>query len=47
MTAVPHPELGFYALAGAPDSARAIIDEVRAGEALGLGTAFISERWNV
>ncbi|MCW3039180.1 MAG: putative oxidoreductase, partial [Solirubrobacterales bacterium] len=42
-----HPELGFYALAGAPDSARAIIDEVRAGEALGLGTAFISERWNV
>ncbi|HYF25502.1 MAG TPA: TIGR03857 family LLM class F420-dependent oxidoreductase, partial [Baekduia sp.] len=42
-----HPELGFYALAGAAPSARAIIDEVRAGEALGLGTAFISERWNV
>lgn len=44
---VPFPELGFYALAGAAPSARAIVDEVRAGEALGLGTAFISERWNV
>lgn len=40
-------ELGFYALAGAPDSPRAIIDEVRDAEALGLGTAFISERFDV
>ncbi len=41
------PELGFYALAGAPKTPRAVIDEVRAGEAMGLGTAFVSERWNV
>ena len=40
------PELGFYALAGEPDSSRDLIDEVRAGEALGLGTVFISERYN-
>jgi probable F420-dependent oxidoreductase len=40
-------ELGFYALAGAPDSPRAIIDEVRDAEALGLGTAFISERFDI
>lgn len=40
-------ELGFYALAGAPDSPRAIIDEVRAAEAMGLGTAFISERFDI
>jgi probable F420-dependent oxidoreductase len=47
MTTVRFPELGFYALAGAPDSPRAILDEVRDGEALGLGTAFISERFDV
>ncbi|MEO1064027.1 MAG: TIGR03857 family LLM class F420-dependent oxidoreductase [Actinomycetota bacterium] len=47
MTAPLHPELGFYALAGQPDSSRDVIDEVRAGEALGLGTAFISERYNL
>ncbi|HUP86044.1 MAG TPA: TIGR03857 family LLM class F420-dependent oxidoreductase [Acidimicrobiales bacterium] len=41
------PELGFYALAGAPDSPRAILDEVRDAEAMGLGTAFISERFDV
>ena len=40
-------ELGFYALAGAPDSPRAILDEVRDAEALGLGTAFISERFDI
>jgi probable F420-dependent oxidoreductase len=40
-------ELGFYALAGAPDSPRAIIDEVRDAEAMGLGTAFISERFDI
>ncbi|MCB9390141.1 MAG: TIGR03857 family LLM class F420-dependent oxidoreductase [Acidimicrobiia bacterium] len=41
------PELGFYALAGAPTSNRDIIDEVRQAEHMGLGTAFISERYNV
>jgi alkanesulfonate monooxygenase SsuD/methylene tetrahydromethanopterin reductase-like flavin-dependent oxidoreductase (luciferase family) len=40
-------ELGFYALAGAPRSPRDLIDEVRDAEALGLGAAFVSERWNV
>ena len=40
------PELGFYALAGQPGSSRDLVDEVRAGEAMGFGTAFISERYN-
>jgi len=40
-------ELGFYTLAGAPRSPRDLIDEVVAGESLGLGTAFISERFNI
>jgi len=40
-------ELGFYTLAGAPDTTRALVDEVRAGEAMGLGHVFISERFNV
>jgi len=40
-------ELGFYTLAGAPESPRALIDEVRQAEAMGLGTAFISERFNI
>jgi len=40
-------EIGFYTLAGAPRSPRDLLDEVRAGEAMGLGSAFISERWNV
>ncbi len=40
-------EIGFYALAGAPDSPRALIEEVQAAEALGLGAAFISERFNI
>ena len=40
-------ELGFYALAGQPRSPRDLIEEVRAGEAMGLGTAFISERYNL
>lgn len=44
---VASPELGFYALAGAPDSPRAILDEVRGAEAMGLGTAFISERFDI
>jgi probable F420-dependent oxidoreductase len=45
MTAL-NSELGFYALAGQPESPRDLIDEVRQGEALGLGTAFLSERYN-
>ena len=40
-------ELGFYALAGAPNSPRDIVDEVRDAEAMGLGTAFISERFDI
>jgi probable F420-dependent oxidoreductase len=40
-------ELGFYVLAGAPKTPRALLEEVRDGEALGLGSAFVSERWNV
>lgn len=39
-------ELGFYALAGQPDSTRDLVDEVVEGEALGLGTVFVSERYN-
>ena len=39
-------ELGFYTLAGQPDSSRDLVSEVIDGEALGLGTAFISERYN-
>lgn len=42
-----HPELGFYTLAGAPESPRELLDEVRDGEAMGLGAAFISERFNI
>jgi probable F420-dependent oxidoreductase len=38
--------LGFYTLAGQPDSSRDLVGEVVEGEALGLGTAFISERYN-
>ncbi len=40
------PELGFYTLAGHPDSSRDLIDEVRTAERLGLGSAFISERFD-
>jgi probable F420-dependent oxidoreductase len=39
-------ELGFYTLAGQPDSSRDLIDEVRTAEALGLGSVFISERFD-
>lgn len=42
-----HPELGCYLLAGAPESSRDLLDEVRTAEELGFGTAFISERWNI
>jgi probable F420-dependent oxidoreductase len=41
-------ELGYYLLAGAGGEGPAtLIDEARRGEKLGLGSAFISERWNV
>ncbi len=39
-------ELGFYALAGQPKSPRDLIEELRQGEVLGFGTAFLSERYN-
>lgn len=39
-------ELGFYALAGQPKSPRDLIEEMRQGEAMGFGTAFLSERYN-
>ena len=39
-------ELGFYTLAGQPDSSRDLVAEVIDGEAMGFGTAFISERYN-
>jgi 5,10-methylenetetrahydromethanopterin reductase len=40
-------ELGFYTLAGHSDSPRDLIGEVRDAELLGLGSAFISERFNL
>jgi 5,10-methylenetetrahydromethanopterin reductase len=40
-------ELGFYVLAGAPKSPVELLDEVPAGEALGFGSTFISERFNI
>jgi probable F420-dependent oxidoreductase len=39
-------ELAFYTLAGQPESSRDLVREVIDGEALGFGTAFISERYN-
>ncbi|NNE74356.1 MAG: TIGR03857 family LLM class F420-dependent oxidoreductase [Acidimicrobiales bacterium] len=45
-TPLAHPELGFYALSGQAASSRDLLDEVRQGEAMGFGTAFISERYN-
>ena len=40
-------ELGFYVLAGAPSSPVELIDEIAAAEDLGLGSTFISERYNI
>lgn len=45
-TPEPLPELGFYGLAGHASSPRDLLDEVRLGEALGLGSVFLSERFN-
>jgi probable F420-dependent oxidoreductase len=44
---VEFPELGFYLLGGQPTSARPVLDEVRQAEEMGLGMAFISERYNL
>src|SRR5262245_62714321 len=46
MTAPVLEALAFYTLAGQPASSRDLVAEVVEGEALGLGTAFISERYN-
>ena len=40
-------ELGFYTLAGAPQTPRELIAEVQQAEGLGLGSAFISERYAI
>ena len=40
-------EIGFYTLAGAPQSPAELLDEVATAESLGLGSAFISERFNI
>ena len=47
MDASKYPELGFYTLAGAPQSPRELLDEVRDAETQGLGRVFISERFNI
>ena len=43
----PMNELGFYTLPGAPKSPRDLIHEVHQAEAMGLGSCFISERFNI
>ena len=43
---IRHPGLGCYLLAGQPRNSRDIVSEVADAERLGLGTAFISERYN-
>jgi probable F420-dependent oxidoreductase len=40
------PELGFYALAGEAEQPRQLVQEAADAEDLGLGHAFISERWS-
>lgn len=46
MTTTLLEELGFYALAGQPASSRDVVQEVIDGEAMGLGTVFVSERYD-
>lgn len=46
-TAPVFDELGCYLLAGAPESPRALINEIQDAERMGFGTAFLSERFNV
>ncbi len=45
-TGATRPELGFYALAGQAASSRDVLDEVRLGEEMGFGWAFVSERFD-
>lgn len=40
-------ELGFYTLPGAPETPRELLAEIRDAEEMGLGAAFISERFNI
>lgn len=40
-------ELAFYTLAGAPKTPRELVTEVAQAEELGIGSAFISERFNI
>ena len=47
MTAPEFPELACYGLAGHSSSPADLIDEVRQAEQLGLGSVFLSERFNV
>lgn len=44
---VRFPELGIYLLPGHTDRPADLLEEVRAAEALGLGSAWISERFDV
>lgn len=39
-------ELGFYGLAGHAADPRALLDEIREAERIGLGSVFLSERFN-
>ena len=43
----PLPELGFYGLAGHTETPADLLDECRDAEAIGLGSCFVSERFNV
>ncbi|MBT3427301.1 MAG: TIGR03857 family LLM class F420-dependent oxidoreductase [Gammaproteobacteria bacterium] len=40
-------EIGFYGLAGAPESPRDLIEEIRTAENMGIGSCFLSERFNI
>ncbi|MCK5928354.1 MAG: TIGR03857 family LLM class F420-dependent oxidoreductase, partial [Nocardioides sp.] len=46
-TAVQYPELAGYGLAGHTDSPRDVVAEARLAEEIGLGSLFLSERFNV
>jgi probable F420-dependent oxidoreductase len=43
----PLNELGFYGLAGAPTSPADLLDELADAETVGLGSTFLSERFNI
>lgn len=47
MATVQMNEIGCYTLAGAPESPRDLIVEVQAAERMGIGSVFISERFNI